>query len=163
MTTTERLVGATEWEQAMYDLLTRHGAEEGAILTEYERLSNDEASSAAFRYLSRLILEDEHRHHRTFDELAESLRQLSQLRAEDQPIPPLAGLRADRERVLEATERLLEIERHDAKELKRLSKELKDFKDTTLWGLLIELMQDDTAKHIKILEFIREHARARLD
>ena len=31
-------------------------------------------------------------------------------------------------------------------------------RETTLWGLLLELMQDDTSKHIKILQFIRDRA-----
>jgi hypothetical protein len=56
------------------------------------------------------------------------------------------------------TEQLLETERADAKELKQLAKKLKDMRETTLWGLLLELMQDDTSKHIKILQFIRDRA-----
>jgi hypothetical protein len=160
VTTIERLVGATEWEQAMYDLLSQHGAIEGAVLAEYQRLAEDPESSAAFRYLATMIMDDERRHHRIFGDLAESMRQMSELRAEDEPIPALRGLRADRDRILAVTDRLLEIERDDARELKRLAKDMKDFRDTTLWGLLIELMQDDTAKHIKILEFIRDRATA---
>jgi hypothetical protein len=160
VTTTERLVGATEWEQAMYDLLSRHGAQEGAILAEYEQLADDQESSAAFRYLARMIMTDEHRHHQIFNDLAEALRQMTELRADDEPIPALRGLRADRDRILATTERLLEVEHEDAKELKRLAKEMKDYRETTLWGLLIDLMQDDTAKHIKILEFIRDRATA---
>lgn len=160
VTTTERLVGATEWEQAMYDLLSRHGEEEGAILAEYQRLAEDDESSAAFRYLARMIMDDEHRHHRIFNDLAEAMRQMTELRADDEPIPALRGLRTDRDRIVATTERLLEVEHQDAKELKRLAREMKDYRDTTLWGLLIDLMQDDTAKHIKILEFIRDHATA---
>jgi hypothetical protein len=160
VTTIDRIVGATEWEQAMYDLLSQHGATEGAVLAEYRRLADDPDASAAFRYLAKMIMDDEHRHHRIFDDLAESMRQMSELRAEDEPIPALRGLRADRDRVLTVTDRLLEIERDDARELKRLAKDMREYRDTTLWGLLIEVMQDDTAKHIKILEFIRHHATA---
>jgi hypothetical protein len=160
VTTIDRLVGATEWEQAMYDLLSRHGATEGAVLAEYQDLAKDQQASAAFRYLAKIIMDDERRHHRIFDDLAESMRQMSELRAEDEPIPALRGLRADRDRIVAVTDRLLEIERNDARELKRLAKDMRDYRDTTLWGLLIELMQDDTAKHIKILEFIRNHATA---
>ena len=43
--------------------------------------------------------------------------------------------------------------------LRGLAKQLKDVKDTTLWHLLVELMEADTAKHIRILEFIKGHAR----
>ncbi|MGD9700863.1 MAG: hypothetical protein AB7Q42_02815 [Acidimicrobiia bacterium] len=157
-----RLTGASVWEQQVYDHVTGHVAAEGAILDEYQQLANDETSSPAFRFLARLILEDERRHHRMFNDLAESIRQMSELRSEDEPIPSLRGLRADRDRVIEITDRLLEVERADAKELKSVAKELKDVKETTLWGLLIELMQDDTDKHVKILKFIRDRAQESL-
>jgi hypothetical protein len=65
----------------------------------------------------------------------------------------------NRAEVLEVTERLLEREEGDLLELKRLRKELSDVKDTTLWGLLVELMERDTDKHIAILRFARRHAR----
>ena len=154
-----RLIGASVWEQDVYDHISGHAANEGAILDEYQRLAEDEASSPAFRYLVRVILEDERRHHQLFNDLAEVLRQMSELRSDDEPIPSLRGLRADRDRVLEVTERMIEVEQNDAKDLKAISKELKEVRDTTLWGLLIELMQDDTAKHVKILNFIRDRAK----
>ena len=50
------------------------------------------------------------------------------------------------------------IDGEELRELKQFAKQLKEVRDTTLWGLLVELMQDDTAKHIKILSFIRERA-----
>ena len=59
-----RLIGASVWEQDVFDHISGHVATEGAILDEYQRLAEDEASSPAFRYLARLILEDERRHHR---------------------------------------------------------------------------------------------------
>ena len=157
--TAERIIGASAWEQEMYDYLKAHGEVEEEILEEYRMVAEDEESSAAFRYLARLILADEVRHHQTFEDLAEAMRQMGEVRVEDEPIPPLGGLRRDRDRVLDVTQRLLSVEREDAKELRRLSKELEDFRETTLWGLLVELMLDDTAKHIKILNFIRDRSR----
>jgi hypothetical protein len=35
---------------------------------------------------------------------------------------------------------------------------LKDVRNTTLWELVLRLMQDDNAKHRRILEFIRDRA-----
>ena len=142
----------------IYDYVCDHVATEGAILEEYQRLADDPFGSPAFRYLANLILADERRHHQLFNDLAESIRQMAELRLEDEPIPSLHGLRSDRERIEAATERLLAAERADAKDLKQFAKQLKEVRDTTLWGLLVELMQDDTAKHIKILSFIRERA-----
>lgn len=152
-----RIIGASVWEQDMYDYVSGHVATEGAILEEYQRLADDPSGSPAFRFLAGLILADERRHHQIFNDLAESIRQMAEL-SDDGPIPSLRGLKADRERILATTERLLETERADAKELKQLAKQLKDMRETTLWGLLLELMQDDTSKHIKILQFIRDRA-----
>jgi hypothetical protein len=156
--TSTRIAGASVWEQEIYDHVSGHIATEGAILDEYQRLAEDPAGAPAFRYLAGLILADERRHHQLFNDLAESIRQVAELGLDDEPIPSLQGLKADRERIMAATERLLSVERADAKELKHLAKDLKVVRDTTLWRLLLELMQDDTAKHIKILRFIRDRA-----
>ena len=151
-----RITGASVWEQEVYDFVSGHVATEGAILDEYQRLAEDPSGSPAFRYLAGLILADERRHHQIFNDLAESIRQMAELRMDDEPIPSVHGLKADRERVIATTEQLLETERADARELKQLAKKLKDVSETTMWGLLVELMQDDTAKHVKILKFIHE-------
>jgi hypothetical protein len=152
------ITGASVWEQEIYDYVCDHVATEAALLEEYQRLADDQSGSPAFRYLANLILADERRHHQLFNDLAESIRQMAELRLEEEPIPSLHGLRSDRERIRAATERLLVAERADAKELKQFTKQLKEVRETTLWGLLVELMQDDTAKHIKILSFIRDRA-----
>jgi bacterioferritin (cytochrome b1) len=156
--TVTQIAGASVWEQELYDHVGGHVEAEADILREYQRLADDQDRSPAFRYLARLILDDEARHHRTFNDLTEAIRQMGELRDEDQPIPALRGLRKDRDRVIETTNRLLDVEQTDAKQLKDLTKHLKDVKDTTLWVLLVELMRDDTDKHIRILRFIRDHA-----
>jgi len=153
-----RIIGASVWEQQLFDYVEDHVQTEAAILDEYQRLAEDQSGSPAFRYLARLILDDERRHHQMFEDLAESVRQMAEMRLEDEPIPPLHGLRADRERIRAVTERLLATEHADAKELKQFEKRLREVRDTTLWALLVELMQADTAKHIKILSFIRDRA-----
>ena len=153
-----RIDGASVWEQELHDHIAGHVVTEGAILDDYQALAEDPAGAPAFGYLARLILADERRHHQMFSDMAESIRQMAELRVEDEPIPSLRGLKADRGRIIAATERLLDVERADAEELKHLAKRLRDVRDTTLWGLLVELMRDDTAKHIKILQFIRDRA-----
>jgi hypothetical protein len=153
-----RLLGASPWEQDIFDHVSGHVVHEGAVLEEYQRLADDPDGSAAFRYLAGLILADERRHHQLFNDLAESIRHMAEFRVDDEPIPSLQGLKADRERIRATTEQLIEAERADARELKQLAKKLKDVRESTLWGLLLELMLDDTAKHIKILQFIRDRA-----
>jgi hypothetical protein len=65
----------------------------------------------------------------------------------------------DPRKVYELADRLIEHEQQDAKLLRRLKGTVDDVKDTTLWALLIKLMELDTAKHIEILDFVRRHSR----
>ena len=115
------IAGASVWEQEFFDHVSGNIATEGAILDEYQRLAEDPGGSAAFRYLAGLILADERRHHQLFNDLAESIRKFAALEPGEEPIPSLQGLKTDRARIMETTERLLKVERADAKELKLLS------------------------------------------
>lgn len=153
----QALVGASVFEQELYDHLTLHAEGEADALRRYQELAG-RSESKAFRYLAELILEDERRHHRMLESLAETIRTSAELRGVEPPIPYL-DLHKDREQILELTDELLAIEKEDERELKRLTKELKDFKDTTLWSLVLEVMRADNAKHRMILKFIRDHAR----
>ncbi len=74
-------------------------------------------------------------------------------------VPLLKAWKPVEPEVREATEEFLRLEKEDARELKRLAKELRDAKDTTIWHLLVTLMEADTAKHIHILTFLRDHQR----
>ena len=74
-------------------------------------------------------------------------------------IPYMDFDRTDTAEILVGTKKLLENEERDARELKQLQRELRDMKDTTLWSLLVDLMQRDTQKHIAILRFVRKHTR----
>jgi hypothetical protein len=56
------------------------------------------------------------------------------------------------------TIRFLAAEREDQKQLRALRREMRPFRNTTLWTLLVELMEHDTAKHIHLLTFVRDHA-----
>jgi hypothetical protein len=155
------LVGASVWEDELYGHLTSHEEKEGALLVEY-RDAAATSQSPAFRYLSALILEDEIRHHRVFQELASALKTDAELRPEEPAVPRLDRWGPDVAHVLELTYDFLERERADAKELHRLAAHLKDVKNHTLWQLLVKLMEMDTAKHIEILKFAKRHARKSL-
>jgi rubrerythrin len=152
-----KLIGASVWEVQLYEHLDTHEGRERGRLAQYQQAATD-SDSPAFRYLASLIVEDEIRHHRIFRDLASALQTEAELRPDEPTIPRLEGWGAEPQRVVELSERLLAEERADAEELHRLAGELKDLKDTTLWLLLVELMEMDTAKHIEILEFVRRHA-----
>jgi hypothetical protein len=158
---TEQLVGASVWEQTLYDHLTTHEDNERYLLDEYQQAAAD-SQSPAFRYLAALIVEDEVRHHRLFRELAESLRSDAEMRPVDPPIPRLGGWGPDAHRVAELSERLARHEEMDLEELHRMAKELDDVRDTTMWVLLVKIMELDTQKHMEILNFVRRHAKKSL-
>ncbi|HEX2785920.1 MAG TPA: hypothetical protein VHN36_20265 [Ilumatobacteraceae bacterium] len=151
-------VGASVWDRQMFTYLTEHTRLEGAMLEEYVATAEG-TPSKALAYLVNLLVEDEHRHHRLFNELASSLKSEAELSGVEPVIPRLDLRLVDSADLLATTRRLLEHEQSDAAELKRLHKDLRDLQDTTLWGLLVEIMQRDTQKHIAILRFVADHAK----
>jgi rubrerythrin len=148
--------GASQWERELYGHLTSHVEVERSMLEQYKSAA-EASSSKALAYLVDLLVEDEMRHHRIFTELAESLETQSLKPGVEPVVPYLDFNRADREVVLRLTDELLDNEKKDALELKRLQRELRDVKDTTLWSLLVDLMERDTEKHVALLKFIKNH------
>ena len=128
------------------------------LLQEY-RAAAETSPSKALRYLVNLLIDDEIRHHRIFTELAESLKNHALLRRQDPSIPYIDfDQTSNRDAVIDLTDQLLRRERADAQELKRLRRELREVKDTSLWSLLVDVMERDTQKHIAILRFAKKHA-----
>ena len=144
--TDESSAGPSPWARQLHAHLKGHVETERAMLEKYAEVA-ERTDSKAFRYLVKL-----------FSELADSLEAQGLMKREEPDIPHMDFQRADRAAVLAGAEELLENEERDIDELKRLQRELRDVKDTTLWGLLVELMQRDTEKHIAILKFVRDHA-----
>lgn len=147
--------GASASDRELIQLLARHEAEEESVLARYERFAHETLSPAA-RYLIGLIIEDERRHHRMLAELANAI-----VWGEWQPIcdmvPELDPGLAETD-VVEAARGLLDAEQRDHGELKKLRKKLRDYRETTLWDLVVDLLMMDTEKHIRILRFLLEHA-----
>ena len=152
----EHIVGASVWEQELYDYVLSHVDQEQDIVEEYRALAEG-GPSTAFRYLAGLILDDEVRHHRLMLDLAASIKTAAELSGAAEPIPDLRDLGA--EGALALTQRFIQIEHNDLEHLQGLAKALKPVRDTTLWSLIIELMEDDTKKHVRILRFIEERLR----
>jgi hypothetical protein len=148
---------ASASDRDLVAVLQQHGAEEGEILADYEQFAASAESDMA-RYLVHFIIEDERRHHRMLEEMANSVA-WGGFEARE-PISKLPGLDHDRSSGLrEQTQRLLDFERQDAHALKTLRRKLKPHADSTIWRLLVDTMLLDTRKHELILEFILDHAR----
>jgi rubrerythrin len=144
-----------ESDARVLETLRTHDARESAILASYRRLV-DESSNEGVRYLGRLIIEDEERHHELISEMANRIDSWIQGRSVE-PSTPVLSPRVDRE-LLEETRRLIALERQDAKELRLLQKELRYAPATSLLPFLVKLMLQDTARHIEMLGFIRAYA-----
>jgi rubrerythrin len=144
-------------ENMVLRMLETHGERESTALASYERVAEQSSAGGAVQYLVRLILEDEQRHHRVFAEMANELKSFV-WEVEVEPRVPAMVDRADPE-LLEETKRLLAFEKSDAKELRQLRRALRHAPRSSLQPLLVDLMLHDTAKHISILEFIRDHLK----
>jgi len=129
---------------------------EAGLLDEYTALA--ERSSGHVRFLLEIIGEDEARHHHLYEQWAASIRAASVLAESSDGIPSVHA-EDDPAAVVASAERLIALEEQDAKELRGLRKEIKDYEGTTLWPLLVELMEHDTQKHLAILRFLRSHAK----
>src|ERR1039458_8977182 len=64
--------GASEDTRELVEMLARHGKEEGEILARYQRFA-EAASAPETRYLVKLILDDERRHHGLLVEMANAI------------------------------------------------------------------------------------------
>jgi len=152
MTATSELEGGSVWDEEVYSAFRAHVSEEDELLAEYRRLAAD-TGSPDVAYLVGLIAEDEERHHRLFEELAESLRGVVELEPGGHGVPDIP-LRREGAALRKATAELIAFERADARKLRQLRRELKPVAETTIWPLLIETMELDTKKHILILRHI---------
>ncbi len=103
------------------------------------------------RFLIEQILADERRHHALFEKLSAA----SSGGDVGGRGPGTAGPSPEEvAELLEQTRRLIEFERDDAAALKALDRELRPKDDDTIWRLLVELMELDTSKHLRILDYL---------
>ena len=163
--TTDQAVAPSKPDSAAHaeliEMLRTHGQREGSALSSYQQLA-EQSDDDGLRYLVRLIMADETRHHQQIaDMLNDELHPFRWY--EDNP-PTVPTLKVRDDPALRAeTDRLLAFEKDDMKELRRLRKELQwshgNPHGDPLLPLLVDLMLHDTAKHIDILKFIRARTR----
>jgi rubrerythrin len=151
--------GLSVWEADLLRHLNQHMETEGALLSAYRELAS-QADADYIAYCVEMIIEDEIRHHRLFTELANAIR--SAVEQSEGLAVPLVRNAANPTELLAATKQLLAKEQADEKELKRLSKELRDLRGTSVWPLLVEVMGRDTDKHQSILRFLEEQLEDQL-
>jgi hypothetical protein len=150
-------LSGSPWDEQLLAHFDEHVEGELGLLEAYMELRDQ--GPEYVRYLVDMILDDEARHHQVFQELVNRLRSDIDFRDYEPQVPYLARNPSESKALLEATERFLAFEREDQKSLRHLEKELRPVRDTTLFSLLVEIMELDTKKHIAMLEFIRRTAK----
>lgn len=143
-------------EQGLYSHLLEHISTESSLLESYEQLSEAPDTPAAVRYLLRLVIEDEERHHRLLHDIVVALGNGIAWPSDPQAAPDLPFKGSGRG-VAEVTERFLAAERSGRRKLRALRRQLRPLRDTTVWTLLVEVIEQDTIKHIRLLKFIARH------
>jgi len=151
---TDRLLGASVWEDEVYQQLMDHIENEESLLGEYQSLADD-TNAADVAYLVQFIVEDEMRHHRIIEQIAASVRAAADFGTGEDGVPRVPLKRADPGALVGTTDRLLAMEHEDRRALKELQRSLRPTEKTTLWSLLVKTMELDTRKHIAILRHIR--------
>lgn len=158
MTTSRIPHDLSEVDRVLIGHLESHVAAEAEVIDLYDALANDEHPYVG--YVANLIAEDEARHHRLFAEWIETIKALAELREAPDAIPHI-DYQPVSQRTMSMVERLLEFEQDDLAEVRKLRHEIRDVRNSTLWGMLVELMIADTKKHIKVLKFLRDRLAER--
>ena len=140
----------------LLETLRTHAEGEATVLASYRRLV-DESPDEGVRYLGRLIIEDEERHHNVIAEMCNRIDSWIIEGLSIEPSTPALSPRVDRV-LLEETRRLIALERRDARELRALKRQLRNTPPISLLPLLVNLMLHDTETHIEILQFIHAYA-----
>ena len=140
-------------ERELLDHLVRHLDEENQLIDDYEKLAAEAGGHVA--YLLRLIIEDEHRHHRLFQAWCNTAfrRRVPAGRAAG----PSPGSAVEPDEAGAVADFFLTVERADRKDVARLREQIRDQRDLTLWDVLLEVMDLDTQKHIAMLQFLERH------
>jgi len=152
-----RSTGANADIRDLIEFLARHGEEEGAILSRYQRFA-EEASAPETRFLVNLIVEDERRHHGLLIEMANAIAWGLVDKSANPVLPDMTHKDAGNAALAEETQSLLRAEERDREELKRLRKRLRPFRNIALWELVVDLMILDTEKHIHVLQLVAKNA-----
>jgi rubrerythrin len=147
-------VGLSTWERELFDHLVTHIRQENELIEEYERLATDAGGHVG--YVLGLIIEDERRHHRLFEEWCNALRAGAEFREVERQVPNLTKA-ARPDEVLAAVRTFLAAEHRDEKDIARLKKLVKLERDVTLWHVLLDVMELDTQKHVTLLRFLERH------
>jgi len=134
-----------------------HEGHESEFTRRYKEIS-EKTANPLIRFLLRLIVSDEEKHHAVTHAMVSTLRgDLTWTKPED-AISGLYELAGTQEELLRLTEDFIEVEKSGIEEYKRLIKVSKGYYHG-LFSLLLRAMVHDSEKHVEILEFLRQRLK----
>lgn len=134
-----------------------HETGEKRLLQRYKEIA-EKSDNPLIRFLLRLIISDEEKHHVVTHAMVSTLRgDLTWTQPED-AIQGLYKLGEGREELLKLTEEFIEVEREGIGEYKKLIKTSKGYY-RGLFALLFRSMVHDSEKHVEFLEFLRQRLK----
>lgn len=144
------------WAQKLSHYLQEHMDTEREALREYAHLA-EETKSDQIRFLINMILDDEVRHHRIFQDMVNWIRAEHAQRDDMETSIGFSHSPSgdERQHLLEMTERMIALEEEDEEDLRELDKIVVEVADTEWWTTLVESMRHDTRKHIMLLGAVK--------
>lgn len=153
-----RAFAPSNWDDRVLAHIDAHLDVESTAEQAYEALA--EGTDFRIAYLAKLVASEERRHHQILEDIARSLRARTDDDGGRSPGSHQVVLSPEeREKLLAATRELIDLERRDTSDLRQLRRDLRLSPPETIWPLLVELMEDDTEKHLKILREIERRLR----
>jgi len=146
----------SQLDAQLFAFVTCHVEQEGELLAEYQTLA-EESSEEYVRYLMKLIIADEQRHHQLLKEMANHLAGIFD--SDLGPRIPWVTRSKAPTAVRRATSRLLRAERRDRWELLQFRLKLWPTRNVSLLSVLVDTMLVDTQKHVLLLRAIRRSTR----
>ena len=144
------------WDRKALAHIEAHLQRETGVVNGYEALVG--TTSGAIAYLLNQVISDEYRHHHVLAELAKAVGNATGRPGyKESEVPEPAELSEEtRVKLLAETRRFIDVEKDDEKDLQQLISDLRPVKTRTIWPLLVELMELDTEKHLKVLHRIEQ-------
>ena len=146
----------TEGERALLETLERHVSSEGDTLRAYDELARTSPDEHV-RYVLRMILDDERRHHTVLDAMLDRVRAEVEWREPSAATPYVRPVQ-DHHATRNSLARLLADERADLRRVRSLKRRLRRQRDTSMLWLMADMLECDTRKHVRMLRFLRRTA-----
>ena len=149
-----------ERDARVLETLRTHGQREDVLLDSYRRVV-EETSDEGVRYLGRLIVEDEERHHGLLKRIEATLRDAIDWKHSPNALPTaVTPSQPVMHALIDTSTALIKEEHTGAHHLRELAHREK-LANSGLTSLLLEMMAMDSDKHAHLLQFVHDRLASR--